>query len=232
MKGRAPLPFDVLFCLPMKKRNATLHHIDFTSNFSWNWEYVHFIFLSAARRRFGGPAAIAQVFRGDVYEHESMHLYFFCVSHWSSTTLKKREKRKGRKKKSRVQIGFLSKAEGRRCNPKDWGCMKSQGHRERSRWSRGAFPRSPISVLLPVWFCRYSCISSLVFFFVPLLFFFFFFSNLADFVVFIPLRCNVLLCRIEACTLSEKIKKDFICLYLFYFTFVWSHSYLSKMFEY
>ena len=26
------------------------------------------------------PAAIAQVFQGDVYEHESMHLYFFHVS--------------------------------------------------------------------------------------------------------------------------------------------------------
>lgn len=38
------------------------------------------MFLSAARRGFGGPAAIAQVFQGDVYEHESMHLYFFRVS--------------------------------------------------------------------------------------------------------------------------------------------------------
>lgn len=37
-------------------------------------------FLSAVGWRFGDPAAIAQVFQGDVYEHESMHLYFFRVS--------------------------------------------------------------------------------------------------------------------------------------------------------
>lgn len=65
-------------------------------------------------------------------------------------------------------------------------------------------------VLPPVWLRRYSCISLLVFF-VPLTF-----INSANFIVFIPLHCNVLLCRIEACTLLEKIKKDFICLYMFY----------------
>lgn len=36
--------------------------------------------LSSTVGDFGDPAAVAQVFQGDVYEHESMHLCFFHVS--------------------------------------------------------------------------------------------------------------------------------------------------------
>ena len=47
---------------------------------------------------------------------------------------------------------------------------------------------------------------------------FLFFFNSANFTVFIPLHCNVLLCRIEACTLLEKIKRIlFVCIYFIQF---------------
>lgn len=49
----------------------------------------------------------------------------------------------------------------------------------------------------------------------PCLFCCFFFIS-ADFIVFIPLHCNVLLCRFEACTLLEKIKRIlFVCTCIF-----------------
>lgn len=48
----------------------------------------------------------------------------------------------------------------------------------------------------------------------------FFFLTSADFIVFIPLRCNVLLCRFEACTLLEKIKRIlFVCTCMFFLFF-------------
>lgn len=93
-------------------------------------------------------------------------------------------------------------------------------HWERSRPSREAFLKILIPVLPPVWFCRYSCIFprlclSFSFSFLPS----FLFSKSPDFVVFIPLRCNVLLCRLEACTLSDKNKKEFYLFVLILFRF-------------
>lgn len=152
-------------------------------------------FLSAVGRWFGDPAAIAQVFKGDVYEHESMHLYFFHVIWQSSAT----------KKRAAFKWVYFRKQRTGCVHSKDWRNMKTQSPLQ-GVW----ISKEPGLDLPPVWLCRYLCISLLVCF---LLFFFF---NSADFIVFIPLRCNVLLCRIEACTLLEKIKRIlFVCIHFF-----------------
>lgn len=139
------------------EEDTKLHHI--TSNLSSNWGYVHFIFLSAARRRFGGPAAIAQVFQGDVSEHDSMHLYSFRVSRWSSTTFKKTTKR-NKQGSNRFLLESKRRSDLIRRTEDAWKVKQSVRKKPLVSWSL-------ISVLPPVWCCRYSCISSLVFFLYP-----------------------------------------------------------------
>lgn len=171
LRDQLPCLFMFYYVCLQGEEDTKLHHIDFTSKFSSNWEYVHFIFLSAARRRFGGPAAIAQVFQGDVSEHDSMHLYFFRVSRWSSTTFKKKTttKRVQLKKKqgsNRFPLDSKRRSDLIRRTEDAWKVKQSVRKKPLVSWSL-------ISVLPPVWCGRYSCISSLVFFLYPsaLLFF-------------------------------------------------------------
>lgn len=140
-------------------------------------------------------------------KHESMHLYFFRVS-LVVLNYKKRKKKQGLNwftLESRGQDVSIQRPEDA------WKVKQSPWKKQFVLWS---LSKEPDLVLPPVWLCRYLCISSLVLFFFFLLFFF----NSADFIVFIPLHCNVLLCRIEACTLLEKIKRIlFVCSYFILF---------------